>query len=100
MPDINSFSGNKNQIYTVKVKEDSICVLLKNHKVYAFREECPHAGKSMLHSRCGEEEEITCLSHNFKFSLIDGKCTNNNEGYRLQLLNTKIAENGDILVEV
>ncbi len=99
IPNIANFSGAHHQIFTVKVLEDSICVLLKNQKIYAFREECPHAGKSMLHSRCGVEEEITCLSHNFRFSLVDGRCTNNNEGYRLKLLKTKIEENGDILIE-
>jgi len=98
MPNASDFSGNQSQIFRVKIQEDSICVLLKNQKVYAFREECPHAGKSLLHSRCDHENEITCLAHNFKFSLEDGKCTSHNEGYRLQLLQTKTESNGDVLI--
>ena len=100
LPNREQWTDTFSQMYKVSIVEEKICVLIRHHQVYAFREACPHAGKSLLNGRCTENNEIECPYHSFKFSLMDGVCSNSNEGYRLRLLPTKFNEAGDILIEI
>lgn len=85
--------------YTVQVKGYRILIIYKDSKWYAVNEECPHAGKSLLKGFCSDADTITCPYHNFAFHLQDGRCTNNNEGFKLRIFPTKI-ENETIFVQV
>jgi len=100
LPSRAQWTDTFSQMYTISILDEKIGVLIRHQQVYAFREACPHAGKSLLNGRCTENNEIECPFHSFKFSLVDGHCSNSNEGYRLRLLNTRLNDEGDLLIEI
>lgn len=86
-----SFAANK--IAVVNAEDKSICIAKTGSGLKAFSHYCPHAGGDLSEGFIDKRENIICPIHGYRFSLNNGRDTNN-EGYLLKIYKVIEAEDG------
>ena len=91
--DINDISFGDNNIATIKIAKKSICLVKADRDLKACSATCPHAGGDISEGFLDKKENIVCPLHGYRFSLYNGRDTNN-EGYFLKIYKIKETEEG------
>lgn len=82
----------------VDLGEVQLAVFLKDGKIHAFQDNCPHAGAS-LSGGFIEEGNITCPWHYWTFKLDDGTMVGGGRA-KIKIYSTRIVgEGADALVQ-
>ena len=89
---IDEISFLANKIAVIKVEGKSICIAKTNAGLKACFSLCPHAGGDLSEGFIDKRENIVCPVHGYRFSLNNGRDTNN-EGYFLKIY--KVIETDD-----
>jgi len=71
----------------------TICVILKNGKLLACTQKCPHAGGLLSEGFVDVSGNIVCPLHRYKFSLENGRNVSG-EGYYLKTFPVRSSEEG------
>lgn len=66
-------SLQNNQPRLVVAGNQNICVVRKQDKLIAFKNECPHMGQGLNDGLVNYLGEIVCPLHGYKFSLVHGE---------------------------
>ena len=91
--DISDISFNDKNIATIQIAEKSICIVKTEKGLKACSSRCPHAGGDLSEGFLDKRENIICPVHNYRFSLKNGRDTND-EGYFLKIFGIKENEEG------
>jgi 3-phenylpropionate/trans-cinnamate dioxygenase ferredoxin subunit len=89
---IDEIHFGENNIASINIGGKSICIIKSVSGLRACSSKCPHAGSDLSEGFLDKRENIICPVHNYRFSLINGRDTNN-EGYFLKIFTVK--ETGD-----
>lgn len=87
-----------NGIAKVKVAGKEICVIQTSDGLKACNAYCPHAGGKLSKGFLDGRGNIVCPVHHYRFSLVNGRDTNN-EGYFLKIFRIEENEEG-VFVEI
>ncbi|MGP6220284.1 Rieske (2Fe-2S) protein [Caldiplasma sukawensis] len=61
----------------IKSENMDITIFKVNDDFFACESKCPHRGGPLFLARNHGDNSITCISHNIRFSLTDGKVIHN-----------------------
>jgi len=81
----------------VKIANREILLVRIKGEIYACENECPHQGAPLSASIVNREASISCPRHGYRFSLIDGSCTEHPE-LKLQIYRLNV-EGDDIFIK-
>lgn len=90
---INEISWQENGLFEIEVKGKKICLVNKEHQLYACTNKCPHAGGRISDGYVDAKGDIVCPLHRYRFSLENGRNTSG-EGYFLKTYKIEERENG------
>ena len=87
-----------NSIRLLKIGDLRICLVNDKDNLYAVSDECTHDRASLSQGFVNNQKEIICPLHNYRFSLINGRCSRENcrplETYALNI------ENDETFIEI
>jgi nitrite reductase/ring-hydroxylating ferredoxin subunit len=81
---IEEISFSSTGLAEVHVNGKTICVAIKDNKLQACAQKCPHAGALMVDGYVDAAGNIVCALHRYKFSLQSGRNISG-EGYFLKI---------------
>ena len=65
-----------NTMKVFSVEETEIVVGIRNGKLFAFNNSCPHRGASLSKGELKGEDIIVCYMHGYEFNIFTGKLEN------------------------
>lgn len=83
----------ENQIKTVRLGVEKICLSRKGETYFAFERACPHRKADLGQGFINRFEEIICPLHEYRFNLRTGICSHSNCP-DLKIYPTQITEEG------
>jgi 3-phenylpropionate/trans-cinnamate dioxygenase ferredoxin subunit len=90
---IKEIKFSANGLSELKVANKIVCVALREDRLHAFTQKCPHAGGFMVNGYIDALGNIVCPLHRYKFSLQNGRNTSG-EGYFLKIFPIEIRQEG------
>ncbi|MBC8034434.1 MAG: Rieske 2Fe-2S domain-containing protein [Chitinophagaceae bacterium] len=65
----------ENNIGVVEINDKKICIGRHNNQLFAFGQECPHAGVLLKDGWIDAKGNVVCPLHEYKFNLRTGRET-------------------------
>ena len=91
--DIKELSFAENNIAAIQLLEKPVCVVKTKSGLKACSAKCPHAGNDLSDAFLDKKGNIICPLHGYRFSLNNGRDTNN-DGYFLKIYAIKETPEG------
>ncbi|GAB4250222.1 MAG: hypothetical protein Tsb0034_29500 [Ekhidna sp.] len=86
-----------NEPRLVAAADQSVCVVLLDGRLVAFRNECPHMGAPLHQGNINYLHEIVCPLHTYRFSLATGEEVQHRCG-ALQFV--QVIDKGEIFLKI
>lgn len=68
----------ENQIKTVRLGEEKICLSRVGNAYFAFERTCPHRKADLADGFINKFQEVICPLHQYRFNLVTGRCHQSN----------------------
>ncbi|MGZ5247024.1 MAG: Rieske (2Fe-2S) protein [Chitinophagaceae bacterium] len=88
-----SLEFNSNNIAVTEIEGKQVCIAKHRDEYFAFLNRCPHATAPLDNGFIDALGFIVCPLHHYRFSLKNGR-DSNNEGYRMKIFGIRIENEG------